>query len=118
MELNMTLKLPVIVLPPGLKVDGSATVKLATRELTNEQVGQLRDMRNLEAWCLISPNPIQNEDIPTEPSEVEQKTPSQRLRAVLYVWWSQSTESTRGTFNEFYNRKMEEVIEHFKSKLD
>lgn len=109
------LKLPVIVLPPGLKVDGSATVKMATRELTNEQVGQLRDMRNMEAWCLISPNPIQNEEVPTEPSEVEQKTPSQRLRAVLFLVSKQLLVTD---FNVWYRAEMEKIIDHYKAKLD
>ncbi len=44
------------------------------------------------------------------------KTPSQRLRNVLYVLWEQSTQEKE--FKEFYKDKLEEIINHFKSKLE
>jgi len=47
--------------------------------------------------------------------ELEGKTKSQRLRNVMYVMWEQSGE---GNFKDFYSIKMEEIIEHFKRKLD
>lgn len=45
------------------------------------------------------------------------KTPSQRLRAVLFVSWQQDNKGF-DDFDSFYKHKMNEVIEHFKSKLD
>ena len=48
--------------------------------------------------------------------EIEGKTKSQRLRNVLYVLWTQSDKEK--TKSEFYAQKMEEIIEHFKSKLE
>ena len=57
--------------------------------------------------------------------EVEGKTKSQRLRNTLYVYHKQLSDALiteNGSkpivsYNEFYASKMEEVIEHFKSKL-
>ena len=43
------------------------------------------------------------------------KSPSQRLRNVLYVLWEQSGQTMM--FDNFYNIKMEEITNHFKSKL-
>ena len=48
--------------------------------------------------------------------ELEGKTKSQRMRAVLFVYWTQLGE--QGEFKEFYSIQMEKMIEHYKSKLD
>ena len=55
------------------------------------------------------------EEIKNVDFKVEGKTKSQRLRNVLFVYWKQKGV---GEFNDFYAQKMEEIIEHFKSKLD
>jgi hypothetical protein len=47
--------------------------------------------------------------------EVEGKTKSQRLRNVLYVYHQQTNPDLN--FPDFYSQKMEEIIEHYKSKL-
>lgn len=56
------------------------------------------------------------EEIKNVDFKVEGKTKSQRLRNTLFVLWRQKGEN--GTFNDFYAQKMEEIIEHFKSKLE
>ena len=48
--------------------------------------------------------------------KVEGKTKSQRLRGVLFVYWKQQNDGS--TFEDYYAKKMEEIIEHFKNKLD
>lgn len=45
------------------------------------------------------------------------KTPGQRLRAVLYRLWEKDNEGFKNSL-DFYNSKMESLIEHFKTKLD
>jgi len=44
------------------------------------------------------------------------KSRSMRLRNVLYVNFEQNNEGYE-TFNDFYNSKMEKLINHFKNKL-
>lgn len=44
------------------------------------------------------------------------KSKSQRLRNVLFVWWKQDNKGYK-TFEEFYNYQMEQMIIHFKTKL-
>jgi hypothetical protein len=48
--------------------------------------------------------------------EFDRKTPSQRLRDVLYVYWKQ-VESARA-FDDFYLAQMNTIIEGFKEKLE
>lgn len=45
------------------------------------------------------------------------KTPSQRLRSVLFVWWKEDSQGYE-VFNDFYIRYMEKFITHIKGKLD
>lgn len=45
------------------------------------------------------------------------KSKSQRLRAVMYKNFEQDDLGYK-VFDDYYNRKMEELITHFKSKLD
>lgn len=45
------------------------------------------------------------------------KTKGQRLRAVLYRNFEQDDLGYK-VFDDYYNRKMEELINHYKSKLD
>jgi hypothetical protein len=48
-------------------------------------------------------------------TEAERKTPSQRLRACLHVWWQQLGKN--GSFNHFYDDQMEKLITFVKTKL-
>jgi len=48
--------------------------------------------------------------------ELEGKSKSQRLRAVLFVYWKQLGE--QGEFGQFYSSYMERQIAKVKSKLD
>ncbi len=43
------------------------------------------------------------------------KTPSQRLRASLYVLWEQR--GSKGDFEEFYEDQMEKFIKRIKQEL-
>lgn len=49
--------------------------------------------------------------------EIEGKTKSQRLRNVLYVYYSQKG-SIYQDFKDFYSVEMEKIIEHYKNKLE
>ncbi|HEY9885924.1 MAG TPA: hypothetical protein V6C96_01560 [Vampirovibrionales bacterium] len=45
------------------------------------------------------------------------KTKSQRLRNVFYIMWQQDPKGYKD-FNLYYEFKMEEIIAHYKSKLE
>ena len=88
-----------------------------SRELSPEENALVFSLYNKSGWFLFKEVEIQVEDIEV-PEYVKEfkddKTPSQRLRAILYLLWKVEKQ---GTADEFYKRKMEEVIEHFKTKL-
>lgn len=100
--------------------DGGLTVGFHTKELNSTEKVKIMNFHNQPGWLLFSPNKLDDTEVPKADAEFEGKTPSQRLRAVLYVLWEQNEghiDDDRIDFEVFYRRKMEEIIEHFKGKL-
>lgn len=113
------VKLPAIFAGIQSKVDRSYKLTFATRELSGDDAAMLLKMANNECWLLISPDDsLDSVDVPNAKpdSGTNQKTSGQRLRAVLFVLWSQSGKP--GDFEDFYRQKIENLIEQYKAKLD
>lgn len=89
------------------KKDGSIKITLFTRSLTPTQAAELMLWLNQE---------ILSVDIPEEQSD--QKSPSQRLRAVFHVLWTQQHKERFSSFELFYAHIMEKTIEFYKDKLE
>lgn len=111
--------LPAILSPISRRKDKSVKLSLDTRELTSEEVLTLMSLEGAEMWLCLAPNQEQIE-IPKESAIVEEKSPSERLRNVLYVWYTQETKNGKyvGLFENFKKEKMEKIIETIKSKLN
>jgi hypothetical protein len=97
--------------------DGGLNVRIHTQELTPEQMTAMYSYHNKFGYILFKPNDIQDGDIPTEDVDDKDKTPSKRLRNVLYVLHAQSGKDKK-EFEAFYRTEMEKVIDHFKKRID
>ena len=110
--------------------DNSLRVSLGTPELTAEIVGNMYSMLKQPGYVVISTKPISQQQIDavdeaTVDREFDTKTPSQRLRSVLYILWEQTQPKEIGPdgstvyvdFDLFYKRKMNELIRFVKDKL-
>lgn len=96
--------------------DRTYKVVFRTNEIPSEEAGVLMGLTHDEGWCLFASAPLKEEDIPEgKPEFPDQKSPSQRLRNVIYIYWKESGEP--GDFDTFYKQKMESVIEFIKAKL-
>lgn len=99
------------------KVDGSLGLSLSTGELTADQKAAMMGLMglNLEMGLKVA------DEAPQEPlviaSEVERKTPSQRLRSVMFVYWSQTRQNHTEDFEEWYKGAIETIINAYKEKL-
>lgn len=114
----MQIQLPVIVNPPRIRKDKSVGLSFDTRELLPDEVLSLLTLSGTEGWVCISPN--QEElSVPEEQANTDTKSPSERLRDVLYVLYKQRTDSGEyvGLFDTFYREQVEKLIEFIKSKL-
>jgi len=104
--------------------DRTIKLVLGTQEMKPQEAGELFGLQNsLIAVGIKSASLTQSEIELLKQSKIEiddipeSKSPSQRLRAVLYRLWEQS-DGGYSDFPLFYVSKMEKLIEHFKEKLD
>ena len=98
------------------KVDGGLGLNLHTKELNPEEKAMIMAYHMKAGWLLFSPNEISDSDIPKGVAEKGAKTPSQRLRAVLFILWKQAGDID--DFERFYEMQMETFINEVKFKLD
>lgn len=100
------------------------TLKLVfeTQEPTPDQIGSIQASLMKSGFMAFHSDPFTNDQIEELKNiQVEFddpiKTPSKRLRAVLYINWKQDNEGYE-QFHDYYIIHMEKIIDHFKSKLD
>ena len=100
--------------------DGSLSLTIHTQELPEETMVRLFNLRKKPGMVLISSDGINKKEVEeekfTSDFEVGSKTPSQRLRAVLYRVWEQ-TEQTYD-FPIWYESQLERIINKYKATLD
>lgn len=113
--------LPATIENISTRKDRTVKVVIGTQELAPEKAGQLMGMQNVLAYVAIKKEAFTQEDEQLleklKAAEVNGKTPSQRLRNTLYVYWQQNPEGFQ-TSNQHYDFYMEKFIDHVKSKLD
>jgi hypothetical protein len=107
---------PCILTGASTRSDGSLSLKFATPELAPDEKTAFFELLNLNLKILLQPADSQPAELKEVKGQFDKKTHSQRLRAVLYVFWKQCSE--QGEFEEFYRRRMDELIEMFKKKLE
>ena len=114
----MKITLPTTLNPISRRKDKSVKLSFETRELSAEETMTLMALEGAEMWLCLAPNPEEIE-IPEERAEVDEKSPSERLRNVLFVYYKQETQAGRyvGLFENFKKEKMERLIEFIKGKL-
>jgi hypothetical protein len=120
--------MPKLILPVGVeaiatRLDGSIKITLSTYELNTSSAVKLFDLRKTEALMYLSNDNISQEELDTldafklSAENNDGKTPSQRLRAVLYIYWKQHKQKDV-EFDIFYLRYMNRLIDRIKDKLD
>lgn len=113
------IKLPSYLTGFSSKTDGSASIRFATQELSDEEFGLLKRNLNEYGWLVFSPT-ASEVDVPDEIPDKEdfEKTPSKRLYDVLFVYFVEVKKGDKAKFNEYYRKEIDKIIEHIKSKLN
>lgn len=75
----------------------------------------MMSLQGLLTEVLIYPKEERNVDVVEVTTGLEHKSPSQRMRAVLFLLWKEA--KTDEPFETFYGKRMESLIEWLKSKL-
>ena len=100
--------------------DRTLMVKLETQELTPQDGAQILDFFGKQIWCAFAETAITKDDlnIPEALAEFRtDKTPSQRLRNVLYKFWELKKKGTI-EWEMFYRQQIERIIEFLKEKME
>jgi hypothetical protein len=102
--------------------DRTIKLTIGTQEMNPKQSSELFQLNNNLVNIYISPNQILSEAMSeidkTSVDQVETiKSPSQRLKAVMYLNYHNNPAGFND-FDTYYKNKMEEIIKHFKNKLD
>lgn len=98
------------------RVDKSIRFSVVTGELSDEYRAAFFPLQGTNVKLLVEPLESEPEAPIEVKSELKEKTPSQRLRAALFVFWQQ--QGSAGDFEQFYKAKMHQFIESVKAKLD
>lgn len=94
---------------------GGVHLRFETNEITPEQVAELTRFVDQFGWILIQPNRFYETDIPKEQANDDSKSPSQRLRSVLFIRHQQI--KSEQDFNVYYSQFIETVIQKIKDQL-
>lgn len=103
--------------------DKTLKIELHTQEHTPELLAQVSSLHQSYCNIYITDGEIDKEGkeildtTPVDKSQIKKpKTKSQQLRAVLFVLWQQ--ENKGEDFEEFYNKRMDLIIDQIKDRLE
>ena len=97
-------------------------LRVDTQEsISPESMKRLMELHNKLGWMSFNVHQVEADDIvnlpPLKKIESDEKTPSQRLRAVFFRMWQQNNQGFK-TADEHYKFMMEKLIEYYKDKLE
>ena len=95
--------------------DGSLGLSFETPELTPQEKVLFMELQNVECETTITPIDLEDKTPDVIKKGMDNKSPSQRLRDTLFVWYKQ--DGSTELFNNWYSQKMEKLIDWVKSKL-
>lgn len=96
--------------------DGSLGLSVTTPELNVQEKALFMELQGINLDLLITPKDGENAPEIKVNTDLKQKSPSTRMRAVLFILWKQDPKDM--TFEEFYNNRMEQIIEQLKSRIE
>lgn len=99
--------------------DGGLSVRLHTQELATTEKTTVLEQQGKFGWFLFAEQEFDENELELEQirKDTGGKTPSQRLRAVLYIAYQQSGQHDK-TFEQYYLQQMERFINRVKGALD
>jgi len=106
---------PVILESCRTCKDGSLSITFSTPELLPADKLAFFEILQVQSRMLLQPESESSEGLRDIKKEFDVKTPSQRLRAVLFVAWKQANKPME--FNDYYSRRIEHFINEVKQNL-
>jgi hypothetical protein len=96
------------------RVDGSVMFRVITPELTLDQRATLLGFHGKNARVMVEPLDTAATGLDEVTTEMDVKTPAQRLRAIIFVHFKNQDEEK--DFETFYRSQMNRIMDGYKSK--
>jgi hypothetical protein len=110
------IKMPVTVQGIATLSDDSMRLNLHTQEVNEVDAALLYKFRRQHCEMILTPYGSENEPVTVVDKDLNDKTPSQRLRACLYVLCEK--QRMLSNWESFYKEKMEKLIGFVKKEIE
>lgn len=120
-DVNVSFSLNAILAGFNSRADGSLSLRFVTPELTPNEVMEVAKNVNTSGVLSFVDKGLTNEPpLLTVDKELNEKTPSQRLRGAIWVLCEKTLKHkpTTSEFNDFYRDYMEKILTVVKSKME
>lgn len=107
---------PAIIEGIRSRKDGSLGLTVSTPELKPEEKTVFFELQGINLDIKITPSDEKGVEEVVVDTDLEQKSQSQRIRAVLFILWKQNPEGME--FDIYYKNKTEKYIEALKGKIE
>lgn len=111
---------PIVVTTVRRRKDKSISFNAETPEVTDEEALVFMSLQGVNSVALIQPSDEPELEVIEVDGDLQTKTLSQRLRAVLYVLLEKRLrrKPTQQEWNQFYTNQMEASIQKLKGKIE
>jgi hypothetical protein len=98
--------------------DMTLTFKVETQELSPTETSQIFSLFQKQIWIALCETEITHQDlnIPEKVDPLDEKSPSQRLRDRLFVFWKERKVSN--DFDSWYKSQLEKIGQSYLDKLN
>lgn len=115
---NKVIELPVTLDGATRRKDRSVSLRFTTLfEVSHEDMGVIDTFHQDAGYLLFKANKFTDSEVPEDDAPTDLKSPSQRLRSILYVYHMEK-DGDPAKFPEFYNSTLEKYIQKIKDSLD
>ncbi len=124
MDNKIPLQIPSYLNKYSSMVSGGLKIEFITQENVDaELLSNIISLKDKLGWLFFGVKQIEAVDLIDLPKidktkYVDAKTPSQRLRAVLFLLWQKTAKENGVDKDKFYEDQMEKIINWVKEKLD
>jgi len=98
--------------------DGSWKLSFDCNELTADQLKDFGDVKNIAGKLYFATPDVRIEpDVKDVPTDTNEKSPSERLRSRMFVYYRERNVDTSG-FREWYSKQLDKIGQNYLDKLN
>lgn len=118
-NMNKFINFPCIVEGVSSRKDRTLKIILGSQEMSPDSSAVLLSLANQSGHCYLSPNALQEADlvIPKDEDMPQTKTPSQRLRARMFVYFTQHLQKPKEEFKAWYDQQLDKIGDGYLERM-